>query len=560
MCTTMILTKGATLSGAMVVTHSDDDELSDQRLVYVPARENIAPGTMRPILPESYDYPRLVRPADERGPFYDTPPWPETQPIGEIPEVAATFAYYDGNYGIMNEKSLMMGECTNGARYQPKCVTAEAAGPDKHIRFFYSSELSRIALERCTTAREAIALMGRLIDEYGYYSEGETLLVADLDEAWVFEMCALPSEVHHSAWIAQRVPDGEVFVAANTFRIRDIPGDDPDQMHSDHLLEDLKAVGYWDPEKTPVCDWLPAISLGEYNHPYYSLRRIWRVFDRVNPDLGLSPWVEDTYTRAYPFSIRPNRKLTREEIFDLYRDHYEGTEFDLTKGVAAGPYGDPHRFTGPYDGLQNDVGDGKAVKAGAWERAISVFYQGYSFVLERHPEDHPEAGAIMWFAPDVSYTSIFIPFWAGAMGLPDAFQIGNPRKYDPDAAWWIFDFVGNWARLNWKRMTEVDIRPRQLALEEGSFAMVADTAEALRHATDPRALVTERANGNAGCILADWTALGHQLIAKYSDGYINPLPEERTSARPIGYPSNWLAVTDYSEGPISYAMKVRRKV
>ena len=201
MCTTMIFTKGATADGAMVVTHSDDDELADQRVIRVPAATH-AEGARRPVLPESYLYPRLV--SKDRGPFYDTPGWPETEPLGEIPQVESTYAYFDATYGIMNEHDLMMGECTNFARHMPPPVTAEQAEKTgQHVRLFYSSELSRIALERCKRAREAILLMGRLIDEYGYYSSGETLLVADADEAWVFEMCALPSETHHSAWIAQ---------------------------------------------------------------------------------------------------------------------------------------------------------------------------------------------------------------------------------------------------------------------------------------------------------------------------------------------------------------------
>ncbi len=557
MCTTMILTPGATASGAMTVTHSDDDELSDQRVIRVPAATH-APGAMRPVLPEAYEYPRLN--VSDRGPFYDTPGWPRTQPLGEIPQVERTFAYFDGNYGIMNEHNLMMGECTNGARFQPKPVGAAEAGPDRHIRLMYSSELSRIALERHTRAAEAVRFMGELIDTWGYFGEGETLLVADGAEAWVFEMCALPSETHHSAWVAQRVPDGEVFVAANTFRIRDVPGDDPEQMHSDHLHADLEAVGYWDRSETPVLDWLPAVSAGEYNHPYYSLRRIWRVLDRVNPDLALGPWVEGTYTRHYPFSVRPNRRLSRAEIFGLYRDHYEGTEFDLTRGVAAGPYGDPHRFTGPYDGAQNDVGDPDRALPGAWERAISVFYQGYSFVLESRPDAPDPARGLMWLAPDVSYTSVFAPFWAGAPEFPASYQTGNTREYDPETAWWIFDFVGNWARLNWRRMTEVDIAPLQRELEKASVAQVARTEAAL--SADPATAAQQLSDAqaeNAAHILSAWSALGRRLIAKYSDGYVNPGPDDRSGARPVGYPAGWLARTDYADGPTGYAMPVRRR-
>jgi dipeptidase len=552
MCTTMIITKGATADGSMVVTHSDDDELADQRVIRVPAADH-PEGSLRPIMPESYPYPRMV--TSGRGPGYDTAGWAATEPIGEIPEVAHTYAYFDGNYGIVNEHNLMMGECTNGAKCEPHYVTAEeAAETDQHRRLFYSSELSRVALERCRTAREAIALMGELIDKYGYYSTGETLLVSDEDEGWVFEMCALPSETRHSAWIAQRVPDGEAFVAANEFRIREVPSQDYEQIHSQTLVEDLQAVGWWDP-KDGRLDWLRAVSPGEYNHPYYSLRRVWRIFDRMNPDLGLSPWVQDGYTTAYPFSIAPNHKLGLEEIFSLYRDHYEGTQFDLTMGTAAGPYGDPNRFAGRYDGNQNDVTNG-ITTYGAWERPISVFYQGYSFVLQTRPNVPEPARCLMWFAPDISYTSVFAPFYVKCTEFPWSYQSGDPRQFDRTSAWWAFDFVANWARLNFQRMTRADILPLQAKKEREARAAIAAVDDDVRD--DPeRALqtITDFGIANAGSLLDAWWSLADRLVAKYSDGYIGPPAETRASPTPIGYPATWLTATDYANGPVSYAMK-----
>jgi dipeptidase len=59
MCTTMIITRGATADGSMVVAHSDDDELSDQRVIRVPAGDHPA-GSRRAVMPESYPYPRMV--------------------------------------------------------------------------------------------------------------------------------------------------------------------------------------------------------------------------------------------------------------------------------------------------------------------------------------------------------------------------------------------------------------------------------------------------------------------------------------------------------------------
>ncbi|MDQ1286979.1 MAG: dipeptidase [Actinomycetota bacterium] len=64
----------------------------------------------------------------------------------------------------------------------------------------------------------------------------------------MLEMCALPEEEHHSAWVAQRLPAGEVFVAANEFRIWTIP-DEPSTnfRFSESLHDALQVIGWWNP-------------------------------------------------------------------------------------------------------------------------------------------------------------------------------------------------------------------------------------------------------------------------------------------------------------------------
>lgn len=592
MCTTMIITPGASADGSMMVTHSDDDSLSDQRIIYVPAQDHPA-GAMRQVMAESYRYPRIV--TDQRGPGYMNPDpklYHKTIPIGKIPQVSHTYAYFDGNYGIMNEYNLLIGECTDGAKYQPGYVTKEEAEKeDKHERIFYSSELSRVALERCKTAQEAIRLMGKLIDEYGYYSSGETLLVGDETEAWVFEMCALPNEGdYHSAWVAQKVPDGDLFIAANEFRIRVIPEKkDPDFIYPDNLFDRLEAAGWWKKADGPM-DWLPTVSPGEYFHPYYSLRRVWRVFDRVNPDLGLNPWVKDGYTTDYPFSVRPKRKLQLCDVFALYRDHYEGTQFDMTKGAAAGPYGVPYRFTGTYDGaLMGGTGfsgyDVTPFKAagpygyqdkvlssdkqklyGAWERPISFHDQGYTYVCQVRPKKPEATKGLCWFGPDIAYTTCFTPFPSKVADLPGAYQTGNPQKFDWDTAWWVFDFVANWARLNFQRMTKVDIQPLQEELELMQLKLIGkwDSEVQGKSKSDGIKKVTDLCKKNSKEVLKKWMELAYKLIAKYSDGYINLTdaelkgvsdPKTDLAAISIGYPSTWLSHTNYKDGPTTYDIK-----
>lgn len=552
MCTTLIVTRGATVDGSVLVGHSDDDDLCDQRIIHVPPQDH-PKGARREVFGLAGRYPRLV--TTERGHGYDTGELPTT-PLGFIPQVRHTFGYYDGNHGIMNEHDLMIGECGDAARYQPSPVTEEEAKRRKiHPRILHSEELSRIALERCVTAREAITLMAGLIEEYGLFSTGETLLIADGQEAWVFEMCALPHPTLHSAWVARRVPDGEIFVAANEFRIREIPAQSTDDiLVCPGLAAALADLGWWNPESETL-DWLRAVSPGEYAHPYYSLRRVWRVLDRVNPDLCLSPWVADGYTTDYPFSVRPSHRLSLTDVFDLYRDHYEGTPFDLTRSAAAaaGPYGDPTRLVGPYDGGPGDVTEWDL--PGAWERPISVHHQRYTYVNQLRPEAPAETQGLIWFGPDVAHTTCFTPFSTKAP-LPQAYEIGSPEKFDRSAAWWAFDFVSNWARLNYQRMVSVDIAPHQREHERHHLALVREWDEACRRMThdEARAYIAKQCEHNAMELLRYWWELADLLVAKYSDGLCDP--PDPGQAREIGYPASWLRAAGYGTGPVSYRMPV----
>ena len=543
-CTTMIVGKDASTDGSVIVAHSDDDELLDQRIVYVPAMDH-KPGSKRPVYydPASLGGRNERYVGSSRGPGYIDPTLPESEPIGYIDQVPHTYAYFDGNYGIMNEHQLIFGECTNGAKFQPK--------QEKDKRFFYSAELSRVAAERCTTAREAISLMGQLLQKYGYYATGETLLVGDTKEAWVMEMCAVPGR-DAGIWVAKRVPDDHFFVAANEFRIREIDPDDPDLMYCEDLFDTLEKVG-WRKKSDGKLDWLKAVSHGEYNHPYYSLRRVWRAFSRVKPSANFKPWVKNGFTKDYPFSVKPDKKLSVRDIFALYRDHYEGTEFDMTKGKAAGPFGSPERYFGPYDGSSPDVADPDRKMIGAWERPISVHYAGYTFVNQARGWLPDEIGGICWFGPDKAATSVFVPFYAGVNNLPKVYQTGKTDIFDRETAWWAFNFASNWANLKYSYMIE-DIRALQKKIEDDEFALQPKVEKkALElYKKDPKLAkeyLTKYSIKNGNDVVKKWWKLGDTLIAKYDDGFVNK-PKE---AENVGYPMWWLDEVGYKNGPTKYS-------
>lgn len=549
-CTTMVVTKGASADGSVIVAHSDDSELADPRVMYVPAKDWPA-GSKRPIYPFVLGPQRYV--GSSRGPGYVFPGLAATVPLTTIDQVPHTYAYFDGTYAIMNEHQLSIGECTDAAKAN---VNPGPASID-------ISEMSRIAVERCKKAREAIQLMGKIAEQLGYYGWGETLIVADTEEAFIFEISGTPSG-KGALWAAKKVPDGTFFVAANEFRIRDLDPKDPDTMMSTNLAANLRELKWWNEDANKPIDWLVAASPGEYNHPYYSLRRVWRVMDRINPDLKLSPWVENGYTRAYPFSIKPKNKLSAADVMNLYRDYYQGTEFDMSKGLVGGAFGDPVRFTGPYDPAQNvptsgaygGASTGKSQKLqGAFERPVSIFYCGFAYVCQARGWMPDNVGGVVWLGLDAPMTTAFMPFYAGITQMPKSIQTGDTSVFDRSSMFWAFNYVSNYASIKFDYMIK-DIQAKQKDIESKALAMqpAVESAALQLNSVDPKLAneyLTNYCVDNANRVLASWWSLADTLIQKYADGYVND-PNIGTK---IGYPEWWRKDVGFQNGPTSYKKK-----
>jgi dipeptidase len=549
-CTTMLVTKGASTDGSVIVAHSDDSEMFDPRLAYVPAADH-KPGSLRPVYydasslgdrPDYHGYLLRRYVGTERGPVYVAPDFPQSIPLGYIPQVEHTYAYFDGTYAIMNEHQLMFGECTDGAKIQAEPV------PGKLI--FYSAELSRVAAERCKTAREAVELIGHLIETYGYYGTGETLPIGDPNEGWVIEMAPSP-ENSGGLWVAKKIPDGEVFVAANEFRIRDIDTNDTSFLYCKDLHAIARKHGWWKPEDGPL-DWLRTVSEGEYSHPYYSLRRIWSLQSRIAPSLNLSPWVKDGFTRDYPLTIKPDKKLSARDVMGLYRNYYQGTEFDQSKGVTAGPFGCPYRYPGPMD-AGNDTGDPNAKLKGAWERPISIYRCTLSYVCQARSWLPDPIGGLMWFGPDEPMSTCYVPFYVGITNVAKPYYTCDTSKFDQNSAWWAFNFVANWAGLKYSYIIK-DVQQMQDQIELAALESIKTTdqkAMAL-YKNDPeqaRQFLTETCMTRANKVAADWWDFAWLLVARYDDGYVN---EPGKMAQEVGYPQAWYEQSAWPQGPTSY--------
>lgn len=514
-CTMIPVSPGASADGSAMTTHTDDSGTDTFYVFMVPAMDWEA-GTTLEVLKNTDDGPFTL----ERTPLVSP---------GSIPQVAHTYAYTDASYSFQNENQVGMGESTIGGAREMR----NSAG------WFEVVELQRVALQRATTAREAIQIMGSLAEEYGYCVSGECITVIDPYETWLFEIFGpgplwTPGSADHAGavWIAQRVPDGEVSVSANRSRIGEINLDDPDHfMASSNVYSLAIELGMWDPNGDQPFKVYETYGAKAYSP--YNARREWRVLSLLAPSLNLSPWLE-----RYPFSVKPDEPVTVQKIMELERDAYQGTEFDLTQGLAAGPFGTPNRY--PTSGSQNPEG------SAGWERAISLFRTNFSTVVVARPNLPNWIGGLTWFGYDAPHSTCYMPIYCSATELPESFTVGSRGgEYDifsRESAWWAFNFVSNWADLKFSYMIE-DIKAVRDPIEAEFFTMqpfIEDTALAL-YEQDPdlaRSFLTTYTNASANRVVDAYWDLANQLVGRYADGYVYNDETNRSSS--VGYPQEWL--------------------
>jgi len=312
-----------------------------------------------------------------------------------------------------------------------------------------------LALQRSKSAREAIDVMSTLVDTYGFYMEmgGECITVADAKEAWVLEIFGPGQEwnygkEHGAVWVARRIKDNEVFVSANRARIGKIEEEDITSSNIYSLAKELKL---WNGGEEFLWYEVYGIDQGKY-----SGLREWRIFSLLAPSEHLSPEEE-----RYPFSIKidPNEKIRVEDLMNIYRDTYEGTQFDITESEAFYVNGTKSPIASPYGrrNTKDDLWDLLGIES---ERTISQSRTGFSFINQLRDNGL----SVMWFANDCPGTSVYIPIYACAKKLPDNWLRCDDRAYD-DSAWWTFNLVNNLAFQSRYQYAIKDIERVQSSIE-----------------------------------------------------------------------------------------------
>lgn len=275
--------------------------------------------------------------------------------------------------------------------------------------------------------------------------------------------------------------------------------------------------------------------------PLYTGRRVWRVFDVLAPSLRLDARLGSfSQYPTYPFSVKPEIRVSINTIMELLRDHYEGTPYDMTKGIAAGPFGSPVRWGGDAQGI-----------IGGWERPISMYRTLFSFVLQSRSFLPDSVGGVAWYGQGSPHGSVYVPFSCRQQEIPHSYLIGKQSEFNPESAWWAFDFVNNWSLLRFNLINQ-DVREQINKLQTEAFKIrIAWEAHAMNELGDDHArdkYLQVKSNVFASRVVSHWWEFAWKLVAKYSDGYITT-GESPEQMKAPGYPAWWLQLSEFSRWP-----------
>lgn len=357
---------------------------------------------------------------------------------GVIPQVRSTYQFLNTAYPCLNEKQLAIGETT---------ITGRKELVNKNGMFMIE-ELERIVLERCATARQAITLMGELVQKYGYADEGECLTIADPKEVWHFEVFGEGPNKVGGVWAAIRIPDDHVGVSANIPRISAINVKDTENcMASANVFDVAKNLGYWN-GKEPFCFW-KAYGGGK---KAFNIREYF-ILSTLAPSLNLSYDAEEL-----PFSVKPEKVVAVTDVMALLRSTYEGTQWDMTQHLkvaykergsdkvdtiishSANPW-----MTMDMVNMLNAIKDSTVVRY----RLVSVPQCSYSHVIQLRDWLPDAIGGVAWLSFDNPGQSPRFPIFCGNTKLPESFNICGQHRHREDATVWMYRHTNKLATVRW---------------------------------------------------------------------------------------------------------------
>lgn len=483
-CTNFIVGKKASADGSVMCTYSADDYGMFLGLCHYPAGKH-AKGEMLQI--------------------YD---WDTKEYHGQIPQAAETYNVI----GNINEYQVTIGETTFGGREEMVDTTG----------ILDYGSLIYIALQRSKTAREAISVMTRLVETYGFCSEGETFTICDPNEAWIMEMMGKGSGSKGVVWVAVRIPDDAICAHANQSRIRTFDQKDKKNvMFSKDCIKFARSKGWFTGKDKDFsfCD--------VYAAPTFSGRRacearVWSFFNRFGDMDKYLPYVEGKVKDAEPMPlwIVPNKKVSLQDLEASMRDHYEGTPFDLGNDLGQGVWEMPYRPTP----LSFKV-DGKAYFN---ERPVSTQQTAFSYVSQMRSWLPRQIGGVLWFGNDDGNMVAYTPIYCGNTVQPECYNTpgADAVTFSDKNAFWVCNWVSNMVYPRYSQMFP-SLKEVRDSLDNSFIANQSEIekqALKLYGESEQKAVdyLTNYSNTQAQQMLARWKELAIYLIVKYNDMAVKP--------------------------------------
>ncbi len=497
-CTNYLVTRGASVDGSTLITYAADSHSLYGEVYYWPAAK-YKPGTMLKVFE-----------------------WDTNKYLGEILQALETYNVV----GNMNEFQVAIGETTFTGRHE----LIDTLGIIDYGSLIY------ITLQRAKTAREAMKIMTELVAEYGYYSSGESFSIADPNEVWIMELIGKGSGNKGAVWVARMIPDGYVSGHANQARITTFPfakennwfDENQTTFNSPDVISFAREKGYYEgtDEEFSFSDIYNPLDFGGVR---FCEIRVWTFFKDVNKDMwqyfdyvkgNIQKNAQGIGTNRMPLWIKPEKKISPQDLMHYMRDHLEGTELDMAKDLGAGPYELPYRWrplTWTVDSIEY-----------CNERATATQQTGFSFVSQSRSWMPNKVGGIIWFGVDDAATSVYVPLYSSITKIPHAFQQGNGdmANFSETSAYWIFNLVSNWAYTRYNLIFP-DIKKVMNEIEEQYKVQVTETDnKALElYKKDPNkavAYLTDFSVNAGQTLFKRWKELFHFLVVKYIDGNVKP--------------------------------------
>ena len=474
------------------------------------------------------------------------------RPRGMVPQPAHTYQVV----GYINENQVAMGETTFGGR-------EELLDPTGIVDY---GSLMFIALERSRSAREAIKIMADLVEEYGYGSDGESFSISDPNEVWYMEIMPKGyTEVitkkgdtinadRGAVWVAIRIPDGYVSGHANAARITTFPlrngrtsitdkewgrlySPAVEVIYKHDIIKFARRKGYFTSKKDTDFDFSAAFAPVDFSAARICDFRVWTMFNEVCDDMD-QYWDYVTgkdLSNRMPLYVKPNRKISLDDMMAFQRNHFQGTELDKTQDIGAGNFQSPFRCNPLYWEYNGQPYFN--------ERSIETVQTGFSFIAQSRSWLPNPVGGIIWFGVDDTNSTVYTPFYCSISEVPIEYRHGNGDMltYSENAAFWVFNRLAHFKYLFYNRVID-DIKAVQHELETSYQEQVKHVDEQAHtlYLQDPKKAIEYLTyfSGKAGHnTVVRWKELDNYLLVKYMDSNIKQEENGQFKRNGYGYPA-----------------------